>query len=218
MEPVDDGRLFFPATQRNEAPLAAVLQQVLPHAGSVLELASGSGGHAVAFQQRFPSLTWQASDPEPAHCRSIDAWRAHCSLLPTMPSALALDVQQRPWFASSLGPRHFDAFVCINLLHIAPRACTEQLFLGAAELSIPETVLIVYGPFMRDGTHTSESNAAFDASLRQRNPAWGVRDLEWVQACGQSAGWCLQAVQAMPANNLTLVFGMDDSPSGSPGH
>ncbi|MGB1621303.1 MAG: DUF938 domain-containing protein [Synechococcus sp.] len=209
----DDGRLFFPATQRNQAAIAAVLQEVLPKSGSVLELASGSGEHAVAFQQRFGSLVWQASDPDPLHQHSIDAWRRHCSLLDTMPPALALDVLQRPWFASSEVRHRYEAFVCINLLHISPKRCTEQLFAGAADFATSKAVLVLYGPLMRDGRHTSPSNAAFDASLRQRDPAWGVRDLDWVAACAQSAGWSLQVVQPMPANNFTLVFQMDDSAS-----
>ena len=207
----DDGRLFFPATQRNQAAIAAVLQEVLPKSGSVLELASGSGEHAVAFQQRFDSLVWQASDPDPLHRRSIDAWRRYCSLAERMPEALALDVLQRPWFAPSQGERRFQAFVCINLVHISPKRCTEQLFAGAADCAFPNAVLVLYGPLMRDGRHTSASNAAFDASLRQRDPAWGVRDPEWVAACARSAGWSLQVVQPMPANNFTLVFRMDDS-------
>ncbi len=208
-------RLTFPAAGRNVSAIGDVLERYLPNAARVLELASGSGEHAVAFQQRFPSLIWQASDPDPRHCLSINAWIEHVGLAGTMPSALSLDVLARPWPTSADGSG-FDAFVCINLLHISASNCTSGLFAGAAARAEAGAVLIVYGPFMRDGIHTSPSNAAFDASLRRQNSAWGVRDLAWVQQQAASFGWTLQRVEAMPANNLSLVFGMEDSPSTLP--
>ena len=208
-------RLTFPAAGRNVSAIGDVLERYLPNAARVLELASGSGEHAVAFQQRFPSLIWQASDPDPRHCLSINAWIEHVGLAGTMPSALSLDVLARPWPTSADGSG-FDAFVCINLLHISPQNCTGGLFAGAAERAEAGAVLIVYGPFMRDGIHTSPSNAAFDASLRRQNSAWGVRDLAWVQQQAVSFGWTFQRIEAMPANNFSLVFGMEDSPSTLP--
>ena len=208
-------RLTFPAVGRNLSAIGDVLERYLPNAARVLELASGSGEHAVAFQQRFPSLIWQASDPDPRHCLSINAWIEHVGLTGTMPAALSLDVLARPW-PTSADWSGFDAFVCINLLHISASNCTSGLFAGAAARAEAGAVLIVYGPFMRDGIHTSPSNAAFDASLRRQNSAWGVRDLAWVQQQAASFGWTLQRVEAMPANNLSLVFGMEDSPSTLP--
>ena len=205
-------RLTFPAAGRNVSAIGDVLERYLPNAVRVLELASGSGEHAVAFQQRFPSLIWQASDPDPRHCLSINAWIEHVGLTDTMPPALPLDVLARPWPTSAKGSG-FDAFVCINLLHISPQNCTGGLFAGAAARAEAGAVLIVYGPFMRNGIHTSPSNAAFDASLRRQNSAWGIRDLAWVQQQAASFGWTLLRVEAMPANNLSLVFGMEDSPS-----
>ena len=207
----DDRRLVFPAAGRNVLPIADVLKIYLPKSGRVLELASGSGEHAVAFQQRFPELVWQASDPDPLHCRSIDAWRAHYALTTMMPAALAIDVRHRPWLSYDRAEFFFDAFVCINLLHISPVLCTDQLFEGAAEVATNGAVLTVYGPFMRHDAHTSLSNAAFDASLHQRNPAWGLRDMEWVSSRALAAGWSLTAVETMPANNFTLVFGLDNN-------
>ena len=203
-------RLIFPAAGRNVSAIGDVLERYLPNAARVLELASGSGEHAVAFQQRFPSLIWQASDPDPRHCLSINAWIEHVGLAGTMPPALPLDVLARPWPTSADGSG-FDAFVCINLLHISASNCTSGLFAGAAARAAAGAVLIVYGPFMRDGIHTSASNAAFDALLRRQNSAWGVRDLAWVQQEAICSGWRLQRIEAMPANNLSLVFGMDDS-------
>ena len=209
-------RLTFPAVGRNLSAIGDVLERYLPNAARVLELASGSGEHAVAFQRRFPSLIWQASDPDPRHCLSINAWIEHVGLACTMPPALPIDVLARPWPSLANGSG-FDAFVCINLLHISAPNCTSGLFAGAAERAEVGAVLIVYGPFMRDGIHTSPSNAAFDASLRRQNSAWGVRDLAWVQQQGVPFGWTLQQIEAMPANNFTLVFGMEDSPSTLPG-
>ena len=207
----DDQRLVFPAAGRNVLPIADVLKLHLPKSGRVLELASGSGEHAVAFQQRFPEMVWQASDPDPQHCRSIDAWRAHYALTTMMPAALPIDVRHRPWFSHDRAEFFFDAFVCINLLHISPVLCTDQLFEGAAEVAANGAVFMIYGPFMRHGAHTSVSNAAFDASLRQRNSAWGLREMEWVSSRALAAGWSLTAVETMPANNFTLVFGLDDN-------
>ena len=205
-------RLNFPAVSRNLSAIGDVLERYLPNAARVLELASGSGEHAVAFQRRFPSLIWQASDPDPRHCLSINAWIEHVGLAGTMPPALPIDVLARPWPSLANGSG-FDAFVCINLLHISAPNCTSGLFAGAAEWAGAGAVLIVYGPFMRDGIHTSASNEAFDAALRRQNSVWGVRDLAWVKQQAASFGWRLQRVEAMPVNNLCLVFGMEDAPS-----
>lgn len=203
---VPDRRLVFPATERNRGPIGDLLAQLLPASGGVLELASGSGEHAVAFQQRFPNLLWQASDPDPDHRASIDAWIRHQGLDGVMPKALDLDVQQRPWaFPKSL-QHNLRAMVCINLLHISAAGCTEALLLEASQRLPGDGLLIIYGPFRRDGVHTSASNAAFDASLKQRNPSWGLRDVAWIDALIEPLPLDRIDCRTMPANNLTLVL------------
>ena len=201
-----DQRLFFPATERNRAPIGDLLSQLLPASGAVLELASGSGEHAVCFQQRFPHLRWQASDPDPEHRASINAWIRHQGLSHVMPAALNLDVAERPWSLPGEIHSTLNAVVCVNLLHISPPHCTDALLEESALLLPSGAPLIIYGPFMRNGAHTSASNAAFDQSLRQRNTQWGLRDLNTVTSLAASSGFKLDAVVPMPANNLTLVL------------
>ena len=201
-----DPRLIFPATARNREAIAAVLSDALPSTGLVLEIASGSGEHAVAFQRRFPDLTWQASDPDPEHRASIDAWIRHSGLTERMPDALDLDVLRTPWPTVP----GITAMVCINLLHISAAECTTALLRSAALLLSPGSPLIIYGPFRRNGQHTSGSNAAFDASLRQRNRSWGVRDLEDVEQQALEQGLSLRRIVAMPANNFSLLLQRDE--------
>ena len=201
-----DQRLFFPATERNREPIGNLLSQLLPASGAVLELASGSGEHAVCFQQRFPHLHWQASDPDPDHRASINAWIRHQGLDGVMPKALDLDVQQRPWALPSSLEHNLCAMVCINLLHISASVCTEALVLEASQRLPCDGLLIIYGPFRRAGVQTSASNAAFDASLRQRNPSWGLRDVAWIEALIKPLPFDQIDCRTMPANNLTLVL------------
>ena len=200
----EDRRLYFPATMRNREPIAAVMADWLPSEGVVLEVASGSGEHAVFFQQRFPRLRWQATDPDPSHLASIEAWRVHQGLNDRMPAAFGLDVLQRPW---PVAPgASIDAIVAINLIHIAPWLCCEALVREAARLLPSHAPLVLYGPFRRAGAHCSESNLAFDQSLRARCPAWGVRDLEAVELLASDSGFTSMQVREMPANNLALAF------------
>ena len=201
-----DQRLFFPATERNRRPIGDLLSQLLPAAGAVLELASGSGEHAVCFQQRFTNLLWQASDPNPDHRASINAWIQHQGLSQVMPAALNLDVEHRPWPLPQNLQGAVDAVVCINLLHISPASCTEAVLEESALMLPSGAPLIIYGPFMRNGAHTSASNAAFDQSLRERNDQWGLRELNQVTAIAAKAGFKIDDVVSMPANNLTLVL------------
>ena len=201
-----DQRLFFPATERNRRPIGDLLCQLLPASGAVLELASGSGEHAVCFQQRFPNLIWQASDPDPNHRASIDAWISHQRLSDVMPNALNLDVEERPWHLPQTIRESLNAVVCINLLHISPPDCTSALLSEAALLLPAGSPLIIYGPFLQNGRHTSASNAAFDASLRQRNPTWGVRDLVWIDDLLKNLPLKRVGYHTMPANNLMLVI------------
>ena len=201
-----DQRLFFPATERNRGPIGDLLKQLLPGSGAVLELASGSGEHAVCFQQRFPHLHWQASDPDPDHRASINAWIQHQALSQVMPAALNLDVEHRPWPLPQNLQGAVNAVVCINLLHISPASCTDAVLEESALLLPSGAPLIIYGPFLRNGAHTSASNAAFDRSLKERNPQWGLRDVEAITARASSAGLKAKEVVSMPANNLTLVL------------
>ena len=129
-----DQRLFFPATERNRGPIGDLLKQLLPGSGAVLELASGSGEHAVCFQQRFPHLRWQASDPDPDHRASINAWIQHQGLSQVMPAALNLDVEHRPWPLPQNLQGAVKAVVCINLLHISPASCTDAVLEESALL------------------------------------------------------------------------------------
>jgi len=189
-------RLDAPATGRNREPILAVLRRVLPAEGLVLEVASGTGQHAAWFGAALPGLVWQPTDRDPTHRASIAAWTEG---LPSVRPPLDLDTTRRPWPV-----QRADAVVCINMIHIAPWAACLGLLEGAAELLPPGAPLVLYGPYKRGGAHTAPSNAAFDADLRARDPTWGVRDLEAVQKA--AAGFVLEEVAEMPANNLTVVF------------
>ena len=201
-----DKRLFFPATERNREPIGDQLSQLLPPSGTVLELASGSGEHAVCFQKLFTNVLWQASDPDPEHRTSINAWIQHQGLSHVMPAALNLDVETRPWPLPQTIRASLKAVVCINLLHISPASCTDALLEESAVLLPSGAPLIIYGPFMRNGAHTSESNAAFDQALQHRNPQWGLRDVHTITSRATNIGFKTENVVPMPANNLTLVF------------
>ena len=195
-----DPRRFAPAAQRNRQPILEVLSRVLPAHGLVLDLASGSGEHALHFARNLPSLQWQPSDPDPDSRRSIDAHAAAETCLNLLP-ALDLDVTAAEWPV-----RTADALVCINMVHISPWAASVGLCAGAGRLLPSSGVLYLYGPYKRNGRHTAPSNEAFDASLRQRNSAWGVRNLEDITALAAQAGLACHEIVEMPANNLSLVF------------
>lgn len=197
---MQDARLTAPSVERNRDPILAVLRPLLPGPARVLEVASGSGGHAAHFAAALPAATFQPSDPDPSARASIDAWAAHCGLANIRPS-VALDAAGDDWPDLAV-----DMVLCINMIHIAPWQATLGLLRGAARVLRPGGALVLYGPYRRDGRHTADSNAAFDASLRARNPAWGVRDLETVADAAAVAGFAGPAVHEMPANNLTLVF------------
>ena len=195
----EDVRRHAPATERNRAPVLEVLRRVLPQ-GLVLEVASGTGQHAVAFAEALPGLTWQPSDPDPALRASARAWAATASAaLPNLRDPLDLDAGAADWPIDRA-----DAVVCINMIHIAPWTAALGLFAGAARLLPAGAPLLLYGPFRRDGQHTAPSNAEFDASLKARNPAWGVRDLGAVERA--AGAFTLAEVVEMPANNLTVVL------------
>ncbi len=196
----DEEKRHAPATLRNRDAIAAVLADWLPVTGSILEVASGSGEHVVHFAAAFPALEWQPSDPDPAGRTSIAAYRAEAGLANVAPP-LALDAAASAWPVDRAG-----AILCINMVHISPWAATRGLFAGAARLLAPGAPLILYGPYIEPEAPTAESNLTFDASLRSRDPAWGLRDTDAVKAAAVDAGLAFIERRAMPANNLMLLF------------
>jgi SAM-dependent methyltransferase len=194
-------RRLAPATGRNREPILSVLARVLPSTGTVLEIASGTGQHAVFFADALPGVQWLPSDPDAASRASIDAWRKHAGSANVAP-ARALDVMADVWPM----PPVVDAIVCINMIHIAPWAAAEALFEHARRDLAEGGILFLYGPYRRDGAHTSPSNAAFDTQLRATDPEWGIRELEAVSALGAKNGFALDEIVPMPANNFSLVF------------
>ncbi|MEQ6333361.1 DUF938 domain-containing protein [Sphingobium sp. MK2] len=188
-----------PATLRNRDAILAVLRAALPSTGLVLEVASGSGEHAVHFADALPALDWQPSDPDPAALASIEAWRGDASLA-NLRAPMLLDA------AADWPIDRADAILCINMVHISPWAATVGLFAQGARLLKTGAPLILYGPYFQAGVAPAPSNVEFDASLRARDPRWGIRALEDVAALATTQGFALDRVQAMPANNLTLIF------------
>ncbi|MGV3729216.1 MAG: DUF938 domain-containing protein [Sphingopyxis sp.] len=189
-----------PATLRNRDVIAAVLADWLPASGTVLEVASGSGEHAVHFAAAFPHLDWQPSDPDPAGLASIAAWRAEAGLANLAPP-LSLDAAAPDWPIDRA-----DAILCINMVHISPWETTLGLFAGAARLLAPGGPLILYGPYVEPDVPTADSNLDFDANLRARDRAWGLRDTQAVKGAAAAAGFAFAERRAMPANNLMLLF------------
>ncbi len=200
----EDARLHAPATQRNRQPILDVLLRVLPSSGTALELASGTGEHAVWFAHNLRPLVWQPSDPDPQMRRSIDS-HARAAEVGNIRPAIEIDVTRGPWPVDTV-----DAIVCINLLHISPWQATEGLFAGAAAHLAAGAPLVIYGPFKRGGVHSAESNERFDVSLKASNPEWGVRDLDAVAEVAAANGFALEETIEMPANNLTVVFRRND--------
>jgi SAM-dependent methyltransferase len=189
-----------PAAARNRDPILDVLRPRLPAHGLVLEVASGSGEHVVHFAEALPGLVFQPSDRSAEARASIDDW-VRTQGLGNVRAALALDAAGDVWPLERA-----DAVLCCNMIHIAPWEAAVGLIAGAAHLLPPTGTLYLYGPYRRDGRHTAPSNEAFDRDLRQRDPAWGVRDLEAVTALAGAQGFGPPEILAMPANNLSLVF------------
>ena len=190
-----------PAASRNREPILQILRETLPLSGLVLEIAAGSGEHAVWFAAELPGISWQPTDPDPRALASI-ATRRDASGLANLQPPLVLDATDPgSWPVAAA-----DAVVCINMIHISPWAATEGLMTGAARVLPPGGVLVLYGPYREAGVPTAPSNLAFDADLKARNPAWGLRDLEAVTAVAEQAGLRLTRRHAMPANNLSLTF------------
>lgn len=191
-----------PATERNRVPILEVLRRWLDQPATVLEIASGTGQHAVYFSAQLPHVIWQPSDLDPESIASIEAW-IEAESPPNVRAPIRLDAAAPP---ETWSVREVDAIFCANMIHISPWRVAEGLFAGAGQVLNPSGRVFLYGPFRIDGRPTSESNAAFDADLRRRDPEWGVRDLEAV--CELAASVDLQLVERndLPANNKLLVF------------
>jgi hypothetical protein len=195
-----DPRRWAPHVARNAEPIGQVLREVLPAQGLVLEVASGTGEHALHFARAFPALAWQPSDPDPLALRSIAAWRAEADL-PNLRAPLQLDASSDDWPVAAA-----DALLCINMVHISPWSATEGLMRGAGRVLAVGAPLVLYGAYRRAAVPTAPSNEAFDRSLKARDPAWGLRDLEAVQAEAARNGLAFERLFEMPANNLIAVF------------
>lgn len=191
-------RKHAPATLRNREAIAQVLTLALPDRGTVLEIASGSGEHVAYFAGRFAGLHWQPSDPDSTALASIAAW---CEGLDNVAAPIAIDAAASDWRIAAA-----DAVLCVNMVHISPWAATLGLMAGAAQLLPVGAPLILYGPYRRADVPTAPSNEAFDASLKARDPAWGLRDVTAVTSAAEAQGLAFEQLIEMPANNIVLVY------------
>lgn len=195
-----DVRRSAPAALRNRGPIAEVLAEWLPASGLVLEIASGTGEHALFFAERFPNLQWQPSDIHPDALASIEAWRSAAER-PNLRAPLVIDAASADWAVDQA-----DAVLSINMVHISPWRSAIGLLHGAARLLAPGAPLILYGPWFKEDLPTVPSNLAFDADLRERNPEWGIRRVEDFAAAAEERGFQLAETRTMPANNLMLLL------------
>jgi hypothetical protein len=201
---VNDIRQYAPATQRNREPILEVLQRILPTQGNILEVASGTGEHALFFASHLPSCQWIPSDSNPILRDSINAWAKDCPK-DNLAAALAIDARENPWLVETENIS-ISAIVNINMIHISPWSACLGLMAGAGRILQEQGILYLYGPYKQEGKHTAPSNETFDQSLRSQNPDWGVRNLEDVIARAQKQGLDLLEIVAMPANNLSVIF------------
>jgi hypothetical protein len=192
-------RRIAPAASRNREPIAELLDEWLPKQGLLLEIASGTGEHASEFARRYTGLEWQPSDTDPQALASIEAWRRGGP--PNLLAPLTLDAAARRWPIDQA-----DAILCINMVHISPWESALGLLDGAARLLSPQAPLILYGPWIVDGVQTAPSNLAFDASLKARDPRWGLRSLSDFRSAAEARGMMFEELRAMPANNVMLLF------------
>ena len=192
-------RRVAPAAARNVGPIGDVLEEWLPSGGLVLEVASGTGEHALAFARRFPAVSWQPSDPDPLALASIAAWGSEGP--PNMLPAVELDAASPDWPVTQA-----DALLNINMVHISPWQAALGLLDGARRLLGSGGRLILYGPWIEEGVAPAESNLAFDQDLKARNPLWGLRTVEQFAAEAERRGFDLIERRHMPANNLMLLF------------
>jgi len=191
---------FSPAAERNKDPILKVLGSVLPSSGSVLEIASGTGQHVCFFAPALPGIRWQPTEPDDAS-REAMVVRIREAALTNVAEPLALDVGAAHWPVDA----HYDAIVCINMIHISPWSATHALMRGAARHLGAHGKLVLYGPYLEDGTAV-QSNLDFDASLKRRNAEWGLRELDDVTRVAATHGLHRHQLVRMPANNLTVVF------------
>ncbi|WP_308517265.1 DUF938 domain-containing protein [Sphingomonas flavescens] len=201
--PVDGGFRSAPAALRNREVIADVLAEWLPQTGVVLELASGTGEHAVHFAERFPQLDWQPSDIHPEALASISARRAYAGL-PNIREPIALDASSPMWPID-----HADAVLSINMVHISPWAAALGLLQGAQRVLASGAPLVLYGPWLQRDIEPAPSNVAFDTDLKRRDPAWGLRTVEDFAAAATARELQLAETREMPANNLMLLFRRD---------
>jgi hypothetical protein len=202
-----DARQYAPATQRNREAILEILLQVLPASGTILEVASGTGEHAVFFAPHLAPRQWLPSDKNPQLRASITAWAEECpadNLYPPRELDASMPVWPVEKDASLDSP--IVAIVNINMIHISPWSACLGLMAGAGRILPPGGILYLYGPYKQGGEHTAPSNASFDQSLQAQNPEWGVRNLEDVIAAANNQNLQLQATYQMPANNLSVVF------------
>lgn len=192
-----------PATARNSGPIAEVLASELPDSGTVLELASGTGEHAVFMARRFASLVWQPSDADADALGSVAAYAEEAGL-DNLRQPIKLDASSGEWPIDTA-----DAVLCVNMVHISPWSASEGLFAGAARLLASGDPVILYGPYLEGDIETAPSNLAFDESLKARDPSWGLRRIETVDDLARNHGFSRTARYEMPANNLTLVYRKD---------
>ena len=203
-----DARQYAPATLRNRDPILDFFKQWFPTQAKILEIASGTGEHGLYFSQQLPEVIWQPSDINPLAIASIEAWQAKQGT-PNFLAPLLLNMLAEQWWDFSSSTKagfQPNVLVSINMIHISPWATALGLFEGAKSLLTTQDLVYIYGPFKQNGQHTSESNLAFDQSLRARNPEWGVRDLEDVITIANDSGFELLKVESMPANNLSVLF------------
>lgn len=201
-----DTRRSAPAALRNRGPIAEVLREWLPKSGLVLELASGTGEHAVYFAEAFPDLEWQPSDMHPEALNSIRAWKTAADL-PNLREPLVIDASSAQWPIVSA-----DAVLNINMVHISPWGAALGLIAGAAHLLPEDGALMLYGPWLKTDIPTASSNLAFDEDLRRRDPEWGLRWVEDFAAAAALKGLNLVETRAMPANNLMLLLRRSGTP------
>ena len=189
-----------PAALRNREPIGEVLEDWLPNSGLVLEIASGTGEHAIYFAERFRELQWQPTDLHPEALDSISA-RVEGAALANVRKPIRLDASLANWPVT-----HADAVLSINMVHISPWASALGLIEGAGRILAPDGRLILYGPWLKDDIETAPSNLDFDASLKSRDPSWGLRRVEDFAEAAAQRGFVLAEVRTMPANNLMLRF------------
>lgn len=197
-----DFRQYAPATERNRQPILNILKRLLPAEGTVLEISSGTGEHITFFAPRLSHLQWLPSEPQALARKSIQSWGEALPCDSLLLPPLDLDVSDQPWPTVD----NISAVININMIHIAPWKMCEHLMAGAEKILPTDGVLYLYGPYKRQGNHTAPSNEGFDAMLRDRNPSWGIRDLEAVVETANQHNLNLRQVIEMPANNFSVVF------------